>query len=177
MFSCLRARFFKKTCVTSVMCHSPLDGLEGCIVFQIRLCIHQEAVLVCLYLLRRAADYDEATAAVGAHPLEAQVAEGSAYIHGTQLLADTVADELQGTCHGHELTQLAIGRSAEIQIYQLVFEAWCLKLTVMMVQLLNFFLRKPVQEAALVESQGLAVDAFVVERMVSWRDDTLHLER
>ena len=41
MFSCLRARDFKKTGVTSVMCHSPLDGLEGRIVFQIRLCIHE----------------------------------------------------------------------------------------------------------------------------------------
>ena len=177
MFSCLRARVFKKTGVTSVMCHSPLDGLKRRIVFQIRLCIHQEAVLVCLYLLRRAADHDKATAAVGAYPLESQVAEGSTYIYGTQLLADTVADELQGTGYGYELAQLAIGRLAEIQIYQLVFEAWCLKLLVMTVQLLDFFLRKPVLEAALVESQGLAVDAFVVERMVSWRDDTLHLER
>ena len=176
MFSCLRARFFKKTGVTSVMCHSPLDGLKRRIVFQIWLCIHQEAVLVCLYLLCRAADYDEASAAVGAHSLESQVAEGSAYIYGTQLLADTVADELQGTCYGHEFAQLAIGRLAEIQIHQLVFEAWCLKLLVMTVQLLDFFLRKPVLEAALVESQGLAVDAFVVERMVSWRGDTLHLE-
>ena len=133
MFSCLRARDFKKTGVTSVMCHSPLEGLEGCIVFQIRLCIHQEAVLVCLYLFRRAADYDETPAAVGAYPLEAQVAEGSAHIHGTELLADTVADHLQGTCHGHELAQLAIGRSAEIQIYQLVFEARCLKLAIVTV--------------------------------------------
>lgn len=177
MFSCLRAREFKKTSVTSVMCHSPLDDLEGCIVFQIWLCIHQEAVLVCLYLLRCAADYDKASAAVGAHSLEAQVAEGSAYIHGTQLLADTVADDLQGTCHGHELAQLAIGRLAEIQVHQLVFEAWGLKLFVVTAQLLDFFLRKPVLEASLVQSQGLAVDAFVVERMVSWRDDTLHLER
>ena len=56
--------------------------------------IHQEAVLVCLHLLRRAADNDEASAAVGAYPLETQVAEGSAHIHGTQLLADTVADDL-----------------------------------------------------------------------------------
>ena len=168
MFSCLRARVFKKTGVTSVMCHSPLDGLEGCIVFQIRLCIHQEAVLVCLYLLRRAADYDEASAAVGAHPFEAQVAEGSAYIHGTEFLTDTIADDLQGTCHGYELAQLAIGRSAEIQIYQLVFEMGCLKLLVVTVQLLDFFLRKPILEAALVESKGLAVDTFVVERMVSW---------
>ena len=176
MFSCLRARFFKKTCVTSVMCHSPLDGLERRIVFQIWLCIHQKAVLVCLYLLRRAADHDEASAAVGAHPLEAQVAEGSAHIHGAELLADTVADNLQGTCYGHELAQLAIGRLAEIQVHQLVFEAWCLKLLVVTAQLLDFFRRKPVQEAALEESKGLAVDAFVVERMVSWRDDALHLE-
>ena len=43
----------------------------------------------------------------------------------------------------------------------------CLKLAVMAVQLLDFFLRKPVLEAALVERKGLAVDAFVVERMVS----------
>ena len=52
----------------------------------------------------------------------------------------------------------------------------CLKLAVVAVQLLDFFLRKPVLEAALVERKGLAVDAFVVERMVSWRDDALHLE-
>ena len=83
MFSCLRAKDFKKTGVTSVMCHSPLDGLEGRIVFQIRLSIHQETVLVCLYLLRRAADHDKATAAIGAHSLESQVAEGSAYVNGT----------------------------------------------------------------------------------------------
>lgn len=151
MFSCLRARVFKKTGVTSVMCHSPLDGLEGRIVFQIWHCIHQEAVLVCLYLLRRAADHDKASAAVGANPLEAQVAEGSAYIHGTQLLTDTIADDLQGTCYGHELAQLAIGRLAEIQIYQLVFEMGCLKLAVVTVQLLDFFLRKPVLEAAFIE--------------------------
>ena len=94
--------------------------LEGGIGFRIRLRIHQEAVLVCLYLLRRAADYDEAPAAVGAYPLEAQVTEGSAYIHGTELLADTIADHLQGTGHGYELAQLAIGRSAEIQIYQYI---------------------------------------------------------
>ena len=176
MFSCLRARDFKKTGVTGVMCHSPWSGLEGRIGFRIRLCIHQQAMLVCLYLLRRATDYDEAPAAVGAYPLEAQVTEGSAHIHGAELLTDTVADHLQGTGHGHELAQLAIGRSAEIQIYQLVFEAGCLKLAVVTVQLLDFFLRKPVLEAALVESKGLAVDAFVVERMVSWRDDALHLE-
>lgn len=177
MFSCLRARDFKKTSVTSVMCHSPLDGLEGRIIFQIWLCIHQEAVLVCLYLLRRAADYDKASAAVGAHSLEAQVAEGSTYIYGTQLLADTVADELQGTGYGYELAQLAIGRLAKIQVHQLVFEAWCLKLLVVTVQFLDFFLRKPVLEAALVQGKRLAVDAFVVERIVSWRDDALHLER
>ena len=52
----------------------------------------------------------------------------------------------------------------------------CLKLAIVAVQLLDFFLRKPVLEAALVERKGLAVDAFVVERMVSWRDDALHLE-
>ena len=41
MFSCLRARDFKKTGVTSVMCHSPWSGLEGRIGFRIRLRIHQ----------------------------------------------------------------------------------------------------------------------------------------
>ena len=46
----------------------------------------------------------------------------------------------------------------------------------MMVQLLDFFLRKPVLEAALEEGKRLGIDAFVVERMVSWRDDALHLE-
>ena len=71
LFSCLRARDFKKTGVTSVMCHSTWSGLEGRIGFRIRLGIHQEAVLVCLYLLRRAADYDESPAAVGAYTLEA----------------------------------------------------------------------------------------------------------
>ena len=96
------------------MCHLTVDGLEGGFGFRIRLCIHQEAVLVCLHLLRRAADNDEASAAVGAYPLETQVAEGSAYIHGTQLLADTVADDLQGTGYGYELAQLTIGRLAEI---------------------------------------------------------------
>ena len=176
MFSCLRARGFKKTGVTSVMCHSPLDGLKRRIVFQIWLCIHQEAVLVCLYLLRSAADHDKATAAVGAHTLEAQVAEGSAHIHGTQLLADTVADELQGTCHGHELAQLAIGRLAEIQVHQLVFEAWGLELLVVTVKLLDLLLGEPVLEAAPVQGKRLAVDAVIVERTVSWRDDALHLE-
>ena len=68
------------SCVTLLV-----DGLEGGFGFRIRLCIHQEAVLVCLHLLRRAADYDEASAAVGAYPLETQVAEGSAYIRKQSL--------------------------------------------------------------------------------------------
>jgi len=46
-----------------------------------------------------------------------------------------------------------------------------------MVQRLYFFFRKPVLETALVEGEGLAVDAFVVERMAAWADDALHLER
>ena len=46
----------------------------------------------------------------------------------------------------------------------------------MMVQLLDFFLRKPVLEAVLEKGKRLGIDAFVVERMVSWRDDALHLE-
>ena len=60
-----------KTGVTGVMCHLAWDGLEGRIGGCVRLGIHQEAVLVCLYLLRRAADYDESPAAVGAYTLEA----------------------------------------------------------------------------------------------------------
>lgn len=70
LFSCLRARVFIKQ-VSQVSCVTLVDGLEGRIGFRIRLGIHQEAVLVCLYLLRRAADYDESPAAVGAYTLEA----------------------------------------------------------------------------------------------------------
>ena len=87
MFSCPRVRDFKKTGVTSVICHSPLCRLERQVVGRIWLCVSQKTVLVCLYFLRRAADNDKAPATVGAHSLEAQVAEGP------QLLADTVADE------------------------------------------------------------------------------------
>ena len=57
-----------------------------------------------------------------------------------------------------------------------MFEAWGLKLLVVTVQLLDFLLGEPVLEAAPVQGKRLAVDAVVVERMVSWRDDALHLE-
>ena len=51
-----------------------------------------------------------------------------------------------------------------------------LKLLVVTVQLLDFFFRKPILEAAGVEGESLGVDAFVVERMLSGREDALHLE-
>ena len=177
MFSCPRVRDFKKTGVTSVICHSALRRSERQVGSRIWLSVSRKTVLVCLDFLRRAADYDKATAAVGAHSLEGQVAEGSAHVYGTELLTDAVADDLQGMGHGHELAQLRVGRLAEIQVHQLVFEAWCLELTVVTVQLLYLFLREPVLEAAPVEGKGLGIDAFVVERMVSWGDDTFHLER
>ena len=51
-----------------------------------------------------------------------------------------------------------------------------LKLAVVTVQLHDFFFRKPILEAALVKGKGLAVDAFVWERMVAGGDDAFYLE-
>jgi len=71
MFSCPRVSEFKKTGVTSVTCHSLQRRLERRVVSRIWLCVSQQAMLVCLDFLRRAADDDKASATVGAHSLEA----------------------------------------------------------------------------------------------------------
>jgi len=45
MFSCLRMMEFKKTGVTSVICHSPLFRLERLVAKRIRLNIRKKVVL------------------------------------------------------------------------------------------------------------------------------------
>lgn len=178
MFSCLCARGFRKTGVTSVICHkgseefscpAPLFFLVGSGVVEL-------GELVGFHLLRRAADYDKAPAVAGADSLEAQFCEGSAYVDGTQLLADAGTDDLQGSCHGHELANLAGTGSAEIQVHQFPFETGCLELSVMSVQLLDFFFLKPVLEAAFVEGVGFGINGIVVEGVLPWGDDALCLE-
>ena len=165
MFSCLRARGFGKTCVTGVICH----GLFG-------LGIVELGTLVGFHVFRRAADNDEASAAAGADSLEAQFYEGSAYVDGTELLADAGTDDLQGSCYGHEFSCLRRTGLAEVQVHQLLFEMRGLELSVMLVQLLDFFFFKPILEAALVEGVGFGIDGIVVEGMLSWGDDMLYLE-
>ena len=183
MFSCLRARGFRKTCVTGVICHTPMSGLEGLVVGGVgcRFCgvglrIMELGTLVGLHVLRRAADDDEASAAAGADSLETQFYEGSAYVDGTQLLADAGTDNLQGSRHGHELSCFLWSGFAEVQVHQLLFEMRGLELFVMFVQLLDFFFLKPILKTALVEGVGFGIDGIVVERVLSWGTDTLHLE-
>ena len=176
MFSCLRARGFGKTCVTCVICHAPMRGLEGQIVRGVGLRIVELGTLVGFHLFRRAADNDEASAAAGADSLETQLYEGSAYVDGTELLADAGTDDLQGSCHGHELSCLRRSGLAEVQVHQLLFEMRGLELSVMPVQLLDFFFLKPILEAALVEGVGFGINGIVVEGVLPWREDALHLE-
>ena len=172
-----------KSCVTSVICHTPMSGLEGLVVGDfwsrfggVGFSIVELCALVGFHVLRRAADDDEASATAGADSLEAQFYEGSAYVDGTQLLADAGTDDLQGSCHGHEFASLCRTGLAEVQVHQLPFEMGCLELSVMSVQLLDFFFFKPVLEAALVEGVGLGIDGIVVEWVFSWGDDMLYLE-
>ena len=165
MFSCLRARGFRKTCVTSVICHR-LFGL----------CIVELGTLVGFHLFRRAADNNKTSAAAGADSLETEFYEGSAYIDGTQLLADASTDNLQGSRHGHEFSCLRRSGLAEVQVHQFPFEMGCLELSVMLVQLLNLFFLKPILKAALVEGIGFGIDGIVVEGVLSWGDDMLYLE-
>ena len=154
-----------KTCVTCVICH----GLFG-------LGIVQLGTLVGFHFLRRAADDDEASAAAGADSLEAQLYEGSAYVDGTQLLADAGTDNLQGSRHGHELSCFRRTGLAEVQVHQLLFEMGCLELSVMLVQLLDFFFLKPILKTALVEGVGFGIDGIVVEGVLPRRADALYLE-
>ena len=183
MFSCLRARGLGKTCVTSVICHTPMKGLEGLVVGDfwsrfggVGFCIVELGTLVGLHVLRRAADNDEAPAAAGADSLESQFYEGSAYVDGTELLADAGTDNLQGSRHGHELSGFRRSGLAEVQVHQFPFEMGRLELSVMLVQLLDFFFLKPILEAALVEGVGFGIDGIVVEGVLSWGDDMLYLE-
>ena len=165
MFSCLRARGFRKTCVTSVICHR-LFGLG----------IVELCALVGFHFFRRAADNNKASAAAGADSLEAKLYEGSAHVDGTELLADAGTDDLQGSRHGHELASLRRTGLAEVQVHQFPFEMGCLELSVMLVQLLDFFFLKPILEAALVEGVGFGINGIVVEGVLPRRTDALHLE-
>lgn len=146
-------------------------------IIGLRVSPEDDALLVGLHLFGSTLDDEVATDAVIAHSLEAKLVEGKSYPCRVQFLADACADNLYGSCGGHENAVLALFGDTKIQSHQLSFEMGCLKLFVMMVQLLDFVFRKPVLETALVEGKGLAVDAFVVERMVTRADDTLHLER
>ena len=56
MFSCPRVRDFKKTGVTSVICHSALRRSERQVGSRIWLSVSRKTVLVRLNFLRRAAD-------------------------------------------------------------------------------------------------------------------------
>ena len=176
MFSCLRARGFGKTCVTSVICHTPTSGLEGLVVGGVGFSIVELGTLVGFHFFCRAADDDEASAAAGADSLEAQFYESSAYVDGTQLLADAGTDNLQGSRYGHELACFFWTGLAEVQVHQLLFEMRGLELSIMSVQLLDFFFLKPILEAALVEGVGFGIDGIVVEGVFSWGDDMLHFE-
>ena len=183
MFSCLRARGFGKTCVTGVICHTPMKGLEGLVVGDfwscfggVGFCIVKLGTLVGFHVLRRAADNDEASAAAGADSLKTQFYEGSAHVDGTEFLADAGTDDLQGSRHRHELACFRRSWFAEVQVHQLLFEMGCLELSVMLVQLLDFFFLKPILEAALVEGVGFGIDGIVVEGVLSWGDDMLYLE-
>ena len=183
MFSCLRARGFGKTGVTCVICHTPMKGLEGLVVGDfwsrfggVGFCIVELGTLVGFHVLRRAADNDEASAAAGADSLKTQFYEGSAHVDGTEFLADAGTDDLQGSCHGHELACFRRSWFAEVQVHQLLFEMGCLELSVMFVQLLDFFFLKPILEAALVEGVGFGIDGIVVERVLSGGDDMLYFE-
>ena len=165
MFSCLRARGFGKTCVTGVICH----GLFGLRIVEL-------GTLVGFHVFRRAADDDEASAAVGADSLETKLYEGSAYVDGTELLADAGTDDLQGSRYGHELSCFRWSGLAEVQVHQLLFEMRGLELSVMLVQLLDFFFFKPILKTALVEGVGFGIDGIVVEGVLPRRDDALYLE-
>ena len=170
ILSCLRVRVYEKRLPRCQVATS-----ERQVVF--RVVVEDDAFLIGLHLLRCALDDEIATDAVISHPLETKLIEGKPHSRRVQLLTDACADNLNSPCGGHKHAVLALHGNTKIQGHQFPFEMRCLKLTVMTVQLLNLFFREPVLEAALVQSQGLAVDAFVVERMVSWRDDALHLER
>ena len=189
MFSCLRARGFRKTYVTSVICHELSEELkiDGQRESQRRVkseewaslllfCALQLGELVGFHLFRRPADDDETSATAGADSLEAKFYEGSAYVDGTELLADAGTDDLQGSRHGHELACLFGTRLAEVQVHQLLFEMRGLELSIMLVQLLDFFFLKPILKAALVEGIGFGIDGIVVEGVLSGRADALHLE-
>ena len=189
MFSCLRARGFRKTCVTSVICHELSEELkiDGQRESQRRVkseewaslllfCALQLGELVGFHFFRRAADNNKASAAAGADSLEAKLYEGSAYVDGTQLLADASTDDLQGSRHGHEFSCLRRSGLAEVQVHQLPFEMGCLELSVMLVQLLNLFFLKPILETTLVEGVGFGIDGIVVEGVLPRRTDALHLE-
>ena len=180
MFSCLRARGFRKTCVTSVICHNlseerrvKSDEWASLILF----CALQLGELVGFHVFCRAADDDKASVAAGADSLETKFYEGSAHIDGTELLADACTDDLQGSRYGHEFACLFGTRLAEVQINQLLFKMRGLELSVMLVQLLDFFFLKPKLEAALVEGVGFGIDCLVVEGVLSWGEDAFDLER
>ena len=183
MFSCLRARGLGKTGVTCVICHTPMRGLEGLVVGDfwsrfggVGFSIVELGTLVGFHLFCRATDDDETSAAAGADSLESQFYEGSAYVDGTQLLADAGTDDLQGSRYGHELACFFWTGLAEVQVHQLLFEMRGLELSVMSVQLLYLFFLKPILKTALVEGVGLGIDGIVVEWVLPWGADALHLE-
>ena len=169
ILSCLRVRVYEKRLPCCQVATS-----ERQVVF--RVVVEDDAFLIGLHILRRALDDEIATDAVITHPSETKLVEGKAHSRWAQLLADPCADNLNSPCGGHEHAVLAILGNTEIQRHQFLFEMGCLKLTVVMVKLLDLLLGEPVLEAAPVQGKRLAVDAVVVEWMVSWRDDALHLE-
>ena len=121
------------------------------------------------YLLGGAYLYQIASLVVESLLLEAKLGESPAYLLGTELLGDAIADDLEGSGCRHEYTALILGGFAEVYIYQFSLQSGCLKLAVVLVELLYLSLGKPVLIAALVEQVSLGVDALVVEGMLSGR--------
>ena len=94
--------------------------------------------------------YQIASLVVESLLLEAKLGESPAYLLGTELLGDAIADDLEGSGCRHEYTALILGGFAEVYIYQFSLQSGCLKLAVVLVELLYLSLGKPVLIAALV---------------------------
>ena len=100
LFSCLRVRVYGKGLPRCQVATS-----ERQVVF--RLIVEDDAFLIGLHLLSCALDDEIATDAVITHPLETKLIEGKPHSRRVQFLADACADNLNGSCGGHEHAVLA----------------------------------------------------------------------
>ena len=101
---------------------------------------HRHVLHTLLDFQARTLYHDIAARVVRATTLVAQFHKGTAYHDWAQLLGGVAADDLHGTCHGHELTRLVLVGFPEIDVHQFRLQPRRLELPVVAVQPLDLVL-------------------------------------